>query len=270
MSAVIDFLPVHSRPFASSARTSPSPYGRRHGALRQPRLRGQRALSGARTRRPSTRPCPTTAASTAARATPRRSRPTGYEQARETVRAFVGAWRRDAVVFTRNTTDAMNLLAHALPPAPRSWSSSPNTTRPCSRGSAATTSSAAGARIAGGGGRRGGRGAALGGGRPAPACRHRRLQRDRRAVAARRAGPRGARARRADRGGRRASWSRTGRFDMAAAGRRLRRVLRAQAVRAVRCGRASSAGPTGCDAAEPYLRGGGATAGVDATQVTSR
>lgn len=39
-----------------------------------------------------------------------------YEQARETVRAFVGAWRRDAVVFTRNTTDSMNLLAHALPP----------------------------------------------------------------------------------------------------------------------------------------------------------
>ena len=38
-----------------------------------------------------------------------------YEHARETVRRFVGAWRRDAVVFTRNTTDAMNLLAHALP-----------------------------------------------------------------------------------------------------------------------------------------------------------
>jgi selenocysteine lyase/cysteine desulfurase len=38
-----------------------------------------------------------------------------YEAARETVRAFVGAWRRDAVVFTRNTTDAMNLLAHAVP-----------------------------------------------------------------------------------------------------------------------------------------------------------
>jgi selenocysteine lyase/cysteine desulfurase len=38
-----------------------------------------------------------------------------YERARETVRTFVGAWRRDAVVFTRNTTDAMNLLAHALP-----------------------------------------------------------------------------------------------------------------------------------------------------------
>jgi selenocysteine lyase/cysteine desulfurase len=38
-----------------------------------------------------------------------------YERARDTVRAFVGAWRRDAVVFTRNTTDAMNLLAHVLP-----------------------------------------------------------------------------------------------------------------------------------------------------------
>jgi selenocysteine lyase/cysteine desulfurase len=38
-----------------------------------------------------------------------------YEHARGTVRAFVGAWQRDAVVFTRNTTDAMNLLAHVLP-----------------------------------------------------------------------------------------------------------------------------------------------------------
>jgi selenocysteine lyase/cysteine desulfurase len=38
-----------------------------------------------------------------------------YEAARETVRSFVGAWRRSAVVFTRNTTDSMNLLAHAVP-----------------------------------------------------------------------------------------------------------------------------------------------------------
>src|SRR3569833_1090967 len=38
-----------------------------------------------------------------------------YEQARETVRAFVGAWPRDAVVFNRSNTDAMSLLAHALP-----------------------------------------------------------------------------------------------------------------------------------------------------------
>ncbi|WP_285495455.1 aminotransferase class V-fold PLP-dependent enzyme [Actinomadura sp. NBRC 104425] len=39
-----------------------------------------------------------------------------YERARETVRVFIGAWERASVVFTRNTTDAMNLLAHALPP----------------------------------------------------------------------------------------------------------------------------------------------------------
>ncbi|MFI0351289.1 aminotransferase class V-fold PLP-dependent enzyme [Actinomadura sp. 9N407] len=39
-----------------------------------------------------------------------------YEDARETVRGFLGVWQRDAVVFTRNTTDAMNLLAHATPP----------------------------------------------------------------------------------------------------------------------------------------------------------
>ncbi|WP_214413372.1 aminotransferase class V-fold PLP-dependent enzyme [Sphaerisporangium fuscum] len=38
-----------------------------------------------------------------------------YEQARHTVRGFVGARRGDAVVFTRNTTDASNLLARCLP-----------------------------------------------------------------------------------------------------------------------------------------------------------
>jgi selenocysteine lyase/cysteine desulfurase len=38
-----------------------------------------------------------------------------YEQARDTVREFTGARPRDSVIFTRNTTDAMNLLAHALP-----------------------------------------------------------------------------------------------------------------------------------------------------------
>ncbi|MGH3760887.1 aminotransferase class V-fold PLP-dependent enzyme [Actinophytocola sp.] len=38
-----------------------------------------------------------------------------YERAREVVRRFVGARRTDAVVFTRNTTDALNLLARALP-----------------------------------------------------------------------------------------------------------------------------------------------------------
>jgi Selenocysteine lyase len=38
-----------------------------------------------------------------------------YERARHTVRAFAGARPGDAVVFTRNTTDSMNLLARCLP-----------------------------------------------------------------------------------------------------------------------------------------------------------
>ena len=38
-----------------------------------------------------------------------------YEQAREEVRAFVGAGSQDEVVFTRNSTDSFNLLARALP-----------------------------------------------------------------------------------------------------------------------------------------------------------
>ncbi|MFE0154225.1 aminotransferase class V-fold PLP-dependent enzyme [Nonomuraea sp. NPDC059007] len=38
-----------------------------------------------------------------------------YEQARHTVRAFAGARPDDAVIFTRNTTDATNLLAGVLP-----------------------------------------------------------------------------------------------------------------------------------------------------------
>jgi selenocysteine lyase/cysteine desulfurase len=38
-----------------------------------------------------------------------------YEQARHAVREFVGAHPTDAVVFTRNTTDSLNLLAGAVP-----------------------------------------------------------------------------------------------------------------------------------------------------------
>ncbi len=40
-----------------------------------------------------------------------------YRAARETVRAFVGAREDDIAIFTRNTTDALNLLARALPPS---------------------------------------------------------------------------------------------------------------------------------------------------------
>lgn len=37
-----------------------------------------------------------------------------YEQARERIRRFVRARADDHVVFTRNTTDSINLLAHCL------------------------------------------------------------------------------------------------------------------------------------------------------------
>ncbi|MGB7819036.1 MAG: aminotransferase class V-fold PLP-dependent enzyme, partial [Ornithinibacter sp.] len=39
-----------------------------------------------------------------------------YEAARDEVARFVGAREDDVVVFTRNTTDSVNLLARALPP----------------------------------------------------------------------------------------------------------------------------------------------------------
>ncbi|MGH3712159.1 MAG: aminotransferase class V-fold PLP-dependent enzyme [Micromonosporaceae bacterium] len=42
-----------------------------------------------------------------------------YEQSRETVKEFLGCRDDDTVVFTRNTTDATNLLAHALPAGTR-------------------------------------------------------------------------------------------------------------------------------------------------------
>jgi selenocysteine lyase/cysteine desulfurase len=38
-----------------------------------------------------------------------------YERARDVLREFVGARDRDTVVFTRNTTDSLNLLARSLP-----------------------------------------------------------------------------------------------------------------------------------------------------------
>ena len=38
-----------------------------------------------------------------------------YERARQEVHTFVGARPDDQVIFTRQTTDALNLLAHAVP-----------------------------------------------------------------------------------------------------------------------------------------------------------
>ncbi|SQD93894.1 MULTISPECIES: aminotransferase class V-fold PLP-dependent enzyme [unclassified Parafrankia] len=41
-----------------------------------------------------------------------------YEGARDAVRTFVGGRPDDVVIFTRNTTDSVNLLARCLPPQP--------------------------------------------------------------------------------------------------------------------------------------------------------
>ena len=80
----------------------------------------------------------TTPACTAARATPRRCAPGVLEAARGTVGAFLGARPDDVVVFTRNTTDALNLLAGRR--ARRrscAWTSS--TTPTCCRGGRAAS-----------------------------------------------------------------------------------------------------------------------------------
>ena len=55
------------------------------------------------------------AACTAAPATSRRCAPRVLERARERVAGFLGARADDVVVFTRNTTDALNLLAGCVP-----------------------------------------------------------------------------------------------------------------------------------------------------------
>ena len=185
-----------------------------------------------------------------------------YERARHTVRAFAGARPDDAVVFTRNTTDAINLLARCLPegttvvvfdtehhasllPWPRAVRLAP----PAFPGEAVRA------------GRRGARRDR----RAQAARRHRRLQRHRRAVADRRAGPHRAPARRPHRGGRRAARpapaARPGR-----ARPRLRGLLRAQAVRAVRRGRAGR--PAGLARRRPSrtCAGGGATRGPSPTR----
>ena len=57
-----------------------------------------------------------------------------YEGARAAVRSFVGARSSDTVVFTRNTTDAINLLAAALPPDAEVLALPPSITPTCCRG----------------------------------------------------------------------------------------------------------------------------------------
>ncbi len=73
-----------------------------------------------------------------------------YEGTRATVAAFVGARADDVVVITRNTTDALNLLASAVPAdgpgAARSSSSTSSTTRTCCRGPGCRTAASRPAR----------------------------------------------------------------------------------------------------------------------------
>ncbi len=184
----------------------------------------------------STRSCRSTPASTAAPATPPRSAPRSTRTPASIVRDFVGGRPDDAVIFTRNTTDSLNLLAGCLPvvdgehtgevlyldiehhanllpwqrvPAPQRHR------RPHPRRHPGAAPRGTRAR------------------RRQSACRDRRLQRHRRDPADPRAGRAGARLRRPDRRRRRpvgpapADQHRRGR-------RRLHRLLGAQALRTLR------------------------------------
>ena len=67
---------------------------------------------------PSRRSCRCTAACTAARARSRASPPRPTSRRATTIARFVGA-RTGTAVIVRNTTEAINVLAHALPPGTR-------------------------------------------------------------------------------------------------------------------------------------------------------
>ena len=105
-------LPPSSAP--GPARAAGRPAAR---AVREPRPRRQRAVPGRGPRRGRR-----AAALVRQRAPRRRVRLAGVHRGSTSrratvVRRFVGARADDAVVFTRNTTDALNLLARGLPPA---------------------------------------------------------------------------------------------------------------------------------------------------------
>ena len=232
-----DRCPGAAPPPARRAPTCRSRWSRVARALRQPRLRGERAGpgGGGRPRRASC--CPSTRACTAAPATPRRSARRVLEQAREHGRRrFVGARADDVVVFTRNTTDALNLLAGCVPGA-RACASTSSTTRTCCpwRAAPACCRPPPDRR---GDPRRPARRAARRARRAAR--RHRRVQRDRRDAAA------GRDRRDRARGGARivvdaAQLAPHRRDRPRRHRRRLPRAVRAQALRAVRRGRAGRA-----------------------------
>ncbi len=97
-------LPLWPDPTSSTRSTSTSP---------------RRRLRSSRRSRPSRRRSRGTAASTAAAGRKSAYSTTLFEEARCSVARFVGCDDADDVVFVRNTTEAANLLAVALPPGTR-------------------------------------------------------------------------------------------------------------------------------------------------------
>ena len=123
--------------------------GPRRQAAGLPRQRGDlaEAAPGARRRCASTTSSTTPTCTAASTRSPRRP-PALYEGARDKVAAFIDAPSRDEVVFTKNSTEALNLVANVLgwadeplpasAPATRSssprWSTTPTSCRgSCSR-----------------------------------------------------------------------------------------------------------------------------------------
>ena len=92
-------------------------------ALREPRLRRQHAGHGRRLGRRRGLRARGTAACIAAAASSRRSRPPSSRARATWSPRFVGAAPDDTVVFVRNTTEAINVLAAALPDGTRVLSS---------------------------------------------------------------------------------------------------------------------------------------------------
>ena len=123
--------PIASRPW-SRARTGSTP-------LRQPRLRRQHPGAWPPSGTPSRRSCRCTRACTAAPARSRSISTDGLRATRATSSPASSARRTARVVFVRNTTEAINVLATALPPRHAgALHARSSTTRTCSPGAGTT------------------------------------------------------------------------------------------------------------------------------------
>ena len=117
-----------------AARRPPAP-------VRQPRLRREHARAARGVGRRRRRSCRGTAASTAAAAPSRRSRRRRSRAPATTCARSSAPRAEDDVVLVRNTTEAINVLAAALPAGTRGAREPASSTTPtCSRGGATTSS----------------------------------------------------------------------------------------------------------------------------------